>query len=63
MENDINKKVTVLDDTINTLSVSLNKLNDGSKQISTGMNVLSDGLEKYNKEGITQRQSLLPLVT
>ena len=58
-EDDINKKVTVLDDTINTLSVSLNKLNDGSKEISTGMNVLSDGLEKYNKEGINKISDLV----
>ena len=58
-EDDINKKVTVLDDTINTLSVSLNKLNDGSKQISTGMNALSDGLEKYNKEGINKISDLV----
>ena len=58
-EDDINEKVTVIDNTINTLSVSLNKLNDGSKQISTGMNSLSDGLEKYNKEGINKINSLV----
>ena len=58
-EDDISKKVTVLDDTINKLSVSINKLNDGSKQISTGMNTLSDGLEKYNKEGINKISDLV----
>ena len=58
-EEDINQKVTVLDDTINTLSDSLNKLNDGSNQISTGMSSLSDGLDKYNKEGINKINSLV----
>lgn len=58
-ENDIDQKVTVLDDTLNTLSNSLNKLNDGSNQISTGMNALSNGLEKYNKEGINKINSLV----
>ncbi len=58
-EDDINKKVTVLDDTINTLSDSLNMLNDGSKQISTGMSALSSGLEKYNKEGINKINNLV----
>ena len=58
-EDDINKKVTVLDDTVNTLSESLNMLNDGSKQISTGMSALSSGLEKYNKEGINKINNLV----
>ena len=58
-EDDINQKVTVLDDTINTLSDSLNKLNDGSNQISAGMNTLSDGLDKYNKEGINKINKLV----
>jgi X-X-X-Leu-X-X-Gly heptad repeat protein len=58
-EDDINKNVTVLDDTINTLSESLNKLNDGSKQISTGMNALSNGLDTYNKEGINKINNLV----
>ena len=58
-EDDINKKVTVLDDTVNTLSESLNMLNDGSKQLSSGMNTLSNGLEKYNKEGINKINELV----
>lgn len=58
-ENDINKKVTVLDNTINNLSDSLNKLNNGSNQISTGMNALSIGLDKYNKEGINKINNLV----
>ena len=58
-EDDINQKVTVLDDTINTLSDSLNKLNEGSNQISAGMNTLSDGLDKYNKEGINKINKLV----
>ena len=58
-EKDINKKVSVLDDTINTLSDSLNKLNNGSKQISKGMNALSNGLDKYNKEGINKINKLV----
>ena len=58
-EDDINQKVTVLDDTINTLSDSLNKLNAGSNQISAGMNTLSDGLDKYNKEGINKINKLV----
>ena len=58
-EDDINQKVTVLDDTIYTLSDSLNKLNDGSNQISAGMNTLSDGLDKYNKEGINKINKLV----
>ena len=58
-EDDINQKVTVLDDTINTLSDSLNKLNYGSNQISAGMNTLSDGLDKYNKEGINKINKLV----
>ena len=58
-EDDIDKKVTMLDDTIDTLSSSLNKLNDGSKQISNGMNALSNGLDKYNKEGINKINKLV----
>jgi X-X-X-Leu-X-X-Gly heptad repeat protein len=58
-EEDINKKVSVLDDTINTLSDSLNKLNNGSKQISKGMKTLSNGLDKYNKEGINKINKLV----
>ncbi len=58
-EEDINKKVTVLDDTINTLSDSLNKLNNGSNQISKGMKALSNGLDKYNKEGINKINNLV----
>ena len=58
-EKDINKKVTVIDDTINTLSYSLNQLNNGSNQISMGMNELSNGLDKYNKEGINKINSLV----
>lgn len=58
-EDDINQKVTVLDNTINTLSDSVNKLNNGSNQISTGMNTLSDGLDKYNKEGINKINTLV----
>ena len=58
-EKDINKKITVIDDTINTLSYSLNQLNNGSNQISIGMNELSNGLDKYNKEGINKINSLV----
>ena len=58
-EDDINQKVTFVDNTINTLSDSLNKLNDGSNQLSTGMNALKDGLEKYNKEGINKINNLV----
>ena len=58
-EDNINKKVTILDDTVNTLSESLNMLNDGSKQLSSGMNALSGGLEKYNKEGINKINELV----
>ena len=58
-EDDINNKLTILDDTINTLSDSLNKLNDGSKQMSLGMKSLSDGLEQYNKEGINKINNLV----
>ena len=58
-EEDINKKVTVLDDTIGTLSDSFNKLNSGSNQISNGMKALSDGLDKYNKEGINKINNLV----
>ena len=58
-DDDINQKVTILDDTINTLSDSLNKLNDGSKQMSSGINALSNGLDKYNKEGIKKISKLV----
>ena len=58
-EDDINKKVTVLDETIHTLSDSFNMLNNGSKQLSSGMNTLSLGLEKYNQEGINRISSLV----
>ena len=58
-EDDINNKLTILDDNINTLSDSLNKLNDGSKQMSLGMKSLSDGLEQYNKEGINKINNLV----
>ena len=58
-ENNINEKIMALDDSIKTLSVSFNKLNDGSKQISNGMNALADGLDKYNKEGIEKINELV----
>lgn len=58
-EDDINNKLTILDDTVNTLSDSLNKLNNGSNQISNGMKDLSDGLDKYNKEGINKINKLV----
>ena len=58
-ENDINKKVVILDDTVNTLSSSLNQLNNGSKAMSSGMNALSKGLDKYNKEGINKISQLV----
>ena len=58
-DEDIKKKVTVLDDTVNTLSDALNKLNNGSKQLSNGMKALSDGLSKYNKEGINKLSNLV----
>ena len=56
---DINKEVTVLDNTISNLLDALNKLNNGSNQISTGMKALSVGLDKYNKEGINKISSLV----
>ena len=58
-EDDINKKVTVLDETIHTLSDSFNMLNNGSRELSNGMNTLSLGLEKYNQEGINKISSLV----
>ena len=58
-EDDIDKKVTKLDDTINLLSDSLNQLKDGSTKISTGMNTLYKGLNKYNKEGINKINKLV----
>ncbi|MCI6002212.1 MAG: hypothetical protein MRZ37_03600 [Tenericutes bacterium] len=58
-EDDINQKVTILDDTINTLSDSLNQLNNSSNQISNGMKALSAGLDKYNKEGINKINNLV----
>ena len=58
-EDDINQKVTVLDDTVNTLSESVKKLNNGSNEISTGMEALSNGLDKYNKEGINKITNLV----
>jgi len=58
-DDDINEKVTMLDDTINTLSDSLNKLNEGSKQLSNGMDALSQGLDQYNKKGINKINKLV----
>ena len=58
-EDDISKKVVILDDTINTLSNSLNQLNEGSKQMSKGMNALNIGLDKYNKDGINKINKLV----
>lgn len=58
-EDDISKKVVILDDTINTLSNSLNQLNEGSKQMSKGMNALNIGLDKYNKDGINKINELV----
>lgn len=57
--NDINKNVSILDNTINTLSISMQELNNGSNQISQGMNTLSNGLDRYNKEGINKINSLV----
>lgn len=58
-EDDINKNVSILDNTINTLSNSIEQLNNGSNQISQGMNTLSNGLDRYNKEGINKINSLV----
>ena len=53
-EDDINKKVTIIDDTVNTLKEALNRLNSGSNQVTNGIKDLSNGLDKYNKEGINK---------
>ena len=58
-DEDIKNKVTVIDDTINTLSNAILQLNNGSKNLSNGMSALSDGLDKYNKEGINKISKLV----
>ena len=58
-DEDIKNKVTVIDDTINTLSNAILELNNGSKNLSDGMSALSDGLDKYNKEGINKINKLV----
>ena len=58
-DEDIKNKVTVIDDTINTLSNAILELNNGSKNLSDGMSALSDGLDKYNKEGINKISKLV----
>jgi len=58
-DEDIKNKVTVIDDTINTLSNAILELNNGSKNLSDGMSSLSDGLDKYNKEGINKINKLV----
>ena len=58
-DEDIKNKVTVIDDTINTLSNAILELNNGSKNLSNGMSALSDGLDKYNKEGINKISKLV----
>ena len=58
-DEDIKNKVTVIDDTINTLSNAILELNNGSKNLSDGMSSLSDGLDKYNKEGINKISKLV----
>ena len=58
-DEDIKNKVTVIDDTINTLSNAILELNNGSKNLSNGMSALSDGLDKYNKEGINKINKLV----
>ena len=58
-EDDINKKVTIIDDTVNTLKDALNRLNTGSNQVTNGIKTLSDGLDKYNREGINKISKLV----
>lgn len=58
-DEDIKNKVTIIDDTINTLSNAILQLNNGSKNLSNGMSALSDGLDKYNKEGINKISKLV----
>lgn len=58
-EDDINKKVTIIDDTVNTLKDALNRLNTGSNQVTNGIKALSDGLDKYNREGINKISKLV----
>ena len=56
-DDDIKEKVNILDDTINTLTTSMDKLNNGSNLVAKGTKELSNGLEKYNKLGINKISS------
>ena len=53
-DDDVKEKVNILDDTINTLTTSMDKLNNGSNLVAKGTKELSKGLEKYNKLGINK---------
>ena len=53
-DEDVKEKVNILDDTINTLTTSMDKLNDGSNMVAKGTKMLSNGLDKYNKLGINK---------
>ena len=53
-DEDVKEKVNILDDTINTLTTSMDKLNNGSNLVAKGSKELSKGLEKYNKLGINK---------
>ena len=53
-DEDVKEKVNILDDTINTLTTSMDKLNNGSNLVAKGTKELSKGLEKYNKLGINK---------
>lgn len=56
-EDDVKEKVNILDDTISTLTTSMDKLNNGSNLVAKGTKELSNGLEKYNKLGINKISS------
>ncbi len=53
-DDDVKEKVNILDDTINTLTTSMDKLNNGSNLVAKGTKELSKGLDKYNKLGINK---------
>lgn len=58
-EDDINKQVTTIDETVNNLSNVFTKLSLGSNKISSGVTSLSEGLEKYNTNGINKINKLV----
>ena len=58
-EDDVKDKVNILDDTIKTLTTSMDTLNNGSNLVAKGTKELSKGLEKYNKLGINKISKLV----